>query len=603
MELTRFQEIWVVDFEFQQRAGECPLPICLVAREFHTGRRFRLWADELQGRAVAPYPTGPDCLFVAYFASAEMGCHLALHWPLPARILDLYVEFRGRTNGLPLPCGAGLLGALAWFGLDGIGATEKSDMRDLAIQEGHAAAQWGPERRAAMLDYCESDVTATTRLLRAMIPKLDLPRALLRGRYMAAVACMERTGVPLDGPALATLRANWQGIKAGLVSKVDARYGIFEDLTFKADKFAVYLAGAGIPWPRLESGALDLKGDTFKDMARAYPQLQPLRELRATLSELRLEELAVGKDGRNRAMLSPFRSKTGRNQPSNTRFVFGPATWIRGLIKPGPGRGLAYIDWSQQEFGIAAALSGDSAMQAAYGSGDPYLEFAKQAGAVPLDATKKSHAREREQFKAAVLAVQYSMGPDSLAVRIGQPVARARELLELHRRTYRTYWAWNDRALDQAMLGGRLWTVYGWQVQPGGTPNSRSLRNFPMQANGAELLRLACSLATERGVGVCAPVHDAVLIEAPLTELDATVAATQAAMLDASRAVLSGFELGSDAKVIRAPARYMDERGAETWGAIWRLLGRGPDSPLRSSGTGVSDSVGPECNAVDTPMR
>lgn len=577
MDLTRFREIWVVDFEFQQRAGECPLPICLVAREFHTGRRLRLWADELQSRRIAPYPTGPDCLVAAYFSSAEMGCHLALHWPLPARVLDLYVEFRGRTNGLPLPCGAGLLGALAWFGLDGIGAAEKADLRALAINEGHTAAHWPPERRAAMLAYCETDVTATIRLLQAMAPRLDLPRALLRGRYMATVARMERAGVPLDGPALATLRANWQGIKAGLIGEVDRGYGIFEGSTFKLDRFAAYLTGAGIPWPRLDSGALDLKADTFKDMARAYPQLQPLRELRTTLSELRLEELAVGEDGRNRAMLSPFRSKTGRNQPSNTRFVFGPSTWIRGLIKPGPGRGLAYIDWSQQEFGIAAALSGDSAMQAAYSSGDPYLEFAKQAGAVPLDATKKSHAREREQFKAAVLAVQYSMGPESLAARIGQPVARARELLELHRRTYRAYWAWNDRALDQAMLGGRLWTVYGWQVQPGNTPNARSLRNFPMQANGAELLRLACALATERGVMVCAPVHDAVLIEAPLSELDAAIATTQAAMLEASRAVLSGFELRSDVKSVRFPDRYMDERGAETWATIWRLIGQGPD--------------------------
>ena len=47
------------------------------------------------------------------------------------------------------------------------------------------------------------------------------------------------------------------------------------------------------------------------------------------------------------------------------------------------GYGVAYIDWSQQEFGIAAALSGDLAMQQAYQSGDPYLAFAKQVGAAP----------------------------------------------------------------------------------------------------------------------------------------------------------------------------------------------------------------------------
>jgi len=48
--------------------------------------------------------------------------------------------------------------------------------------------------------------------------------------------------------------------------------------------------------------------------------LAPLRELRSTLSQMRLSDLAVGEDGRNRTLLSAFRARTGRNQPSNTRF-------------------------------------------------------------------------------------------------------------------------------------------------------------------------------------------------------------------------------------------------------------------------------------------
>src|SRR5262249_22155817 len=106
--------------------------------------------------------------------------------------------------------------------------------------------------------------------------------------------------------------------------------------------------------------------------------------------------LAVGDDGRNRTLLSPFPARAGANQPSNSRFIFGPAVWLRSLIKPPPSYAVAYVDWSQQEFGIAAALSGDPAMQAAYNSGDPYLAFAKQVGAVPEDATKASHGPVRE---------------------------------------------------------------------------------------------------------------------------------------------------------------------------------------------------------------
>ena len=38
---------------------------------------------------------------MAYYASAEMGCHLALGWKLPVNILDLFPEFR-RNDGCGL---------------------------------------------------------------------------------------------------------------------------------------------------------------------------------------------------------------------------------------------------------------------------------------------------------------------------------------------------------------------------------------------------------------------------------------------------------------------------------------------------------------------
>ena len=347
---------------------------------------------------------------------------------------------------------------------------------------------------------------------------------------------------------------------------------MFEGTTFKADRFAAFLARQGIPWPLLESGKLDLSDDAFREQARAHPQISPLRELRSALSDLRLNDLAVGCDGRNRTLLSPFRTRSGRNAPSNTKYIFGPSVWLRGLIKPPPGHGVAYIDWAQQEFGIAAALSGDAAMQQAYESGDPYLAFAKQAGEVPPDATKASHAAERELFKACVLGVQYGMEAQSLASRIGQPPIIARDLLRAHRQTYPRFWQWSDAAVDQAMLHGTIHTVFGWPVRVGEQPNPRSLRNFPMQANGAEMLRVACCLATERGIEVCAPVHDAVLICAPIERLDADIAATQSAMSEASRAVLDGFEISTDVKIIKSPDRYSDERGRVMWTRVCDLV-------------------------------
>jgi hypothetical protein len=574
-----FRHVAAADFEFEfgghasaeaaGRSGERPRPVCMATRDLRTGQSWRIWRGGFG--AAAPFPTGADSLFVAFYASAELGCFKALGQPMPANVLDLFTEFRNRTNGLTTPAGSGLVGALTYFGLDNIGATEKDDMRSLILRGG----PWSPEERAAILNYCAGDVAALERLLPAMLPRIDLPRALLRGRYMKAVAAMEWHGVPIDTTKLALLREHWTGIQDELITAVDSDYGVFEGRTFKRDRWEQYLIRHGIPWPRLDSGQLDLADGTFRQMAKAYPRVSPMRELRSALSDLRLNDLAVGSDGRNRTILSAFRARTGRNQPSNTRYIFGPSVWLRSLIKPPPGHGVAYVDWSQQEFGIAAALSGDPAMQAAYNSGDAYLAFAKQARAVPQDATKESHGPTRELFKQCCgLGALFGMEAESLAVRIGRPPIVARDLLQAHRDTYRTFWRWSDAAVDHAMLWGELHTVFGWYIHVDENSNPRSLRNFPMQANGAEMLRLACCLATERGIEVCAPVHDAVLICAPLDRFESDIERMRTAMAEASRIVLAGFELRTDVMRVKYPDRFQDPRGTTMWNRVNELIAK-----------------------------
>ncbi|MHB8955440.1 MAG: DNA polymerase [Pirellulaceae bacterium] len=737
--LRHYRQIWMADFEFRCPPGCVPEPHCLVAREFRSGQLIRLWSDQLTELREPPFPIGPDSLFVAYYASAEFGCFLQLGWPMPARVLDLFCEFRCLTNGLPVPCGNGLLGAMAYYGLGGIAAAEKADMRDLAIRGG----PFLPAEREALLDYCQSDVDSLGRLLPAMLRDIDLPRALLRGRYMTAVASMERTGTPIDVQTLAELRTNWGRLKGRLTREVDRDFGVYvaggryrvntsspfgrevlaiardvgchpyyaaaaakyvhashleavgeiraaemaargktgltvgaiarwenagkdhstwpeldviarelaseypalgigrgydsadgydgtdhaallwdrlrepteklpaqldpeilsetvrqvgdapaelpddAPLSFSTERFTNWLIAAGIPWPRLESGALALDDDSFRQMAKTHPRVAPLRELRHTLGEMRLfEDLAVGPDGRNRCLLSPFRARTSRNQPSNAKFIFGPSCWLRSLIQPAPGRAVGYVDWSQQEHGTAAALSGDEAMQVAYSSGDPYLTFAKQAGAVPADATKASHPAERELFKVCSLAVNYGMGEESLARSIDKPPCMARELLRLHRQTYPAFWRWSESAVSHAMLHGKLWTVLGWRISVGPAANPRSLANFVVQANAADMLRLACCLAVERGIQVCAPVHDALLVEGSIDDIDRVVAETQEAMREASRVVLGGFELRSDAKIVRHPERYSDSRGVGMWETVVGIL---RDLELESEAEGWED--------------
>ena len=162
------KEINLVDTEFNHVPGErLPEVRCLVVKEYRSKQVRRFWQDELYRMPAPPYSIGSDSLFVAFAAQAELSCHLALSWPFPARVLDLWVEFRAWSNGL-LPTGSGdsLLAVLEHFHLSGIDAYEKTEMRSLAMRGGVYTA----DEKTAVLDYCESDVLALEKLLPRLYP-------------------------------------------------------------------------------------------------------------------------------------------------------------------------------------------------------------------------------------------------------------------------------------------------------------------------------------------------------------------------------------------------------------------------------------------------
>jgi hypothetical protein len=279
--------------------------------------------------------------------------------------------------------------------------------------------------------------------------------------------------------------------------------------------------------------------------------------------------------------LSPFRSITGRNQPSNSKFIFGPATWMRGLIQPPPGHAVVYLDWSAQELAIAAALSDDPHMIADYQSGDPYIQFAKRAGLAPPEATKRTHPELRESCKVVCLGVLYGMEVYTLAARLAVSVSEAKAMLEWHHAFYPRFWVWSEGEIAAARLRGFMQAEYGWTFHVSAAAKSRTMSNFPMQANGAEAMRLAAIRATECGLSVAAAVHDAFVLVPRLEHLAKEVAAMCAIMEWAGRAVTGGLTIRVDApdlrrpspsKLVLPPCRYMDPRGAEMWDRVVGLL-------------------------------
>jgi hypothetical protein len=581
-----FREIWVIDFEFYPgpglanggQQGDAVTPLCLVALEMRTGRLVRLWQDQFG--PFPPYKLDADSLIIGYLISAELGCHLALGWGQPACALDPYVEFRHHTNNGKVKSGDrdrgfyGLGGALRHFGDDGVDTAHKKDMRARILQ----GPPFTAEDRAAILDYCEDDVHALARLIPHIVPTIrSLPHALFRGKFQWAVAQQERRGIPVDLSTLARLRQQWTAIKCQLVEEKD-EFGIYEIVNgvphWRKDRFADFLRRNGIAWPKLDSGIYDESDEAFKLMEGQHPQVRELRQLRYTLSKLKINDLQVGRDGRNRALLGAYGTKTARNAPSNSKYIFGPAKWLRFLITPAPGRALVHRDYCQQEVQIAAVLSGDTALLEACASGDVYLGIARQLGLAPQDATAQSHPELRATFKTVVLGIQYGLKARSLAMRTGLTLSEACEILARLRARYHTFETYAQRVLDHAGLKLELGTPFGWFMQCPPGINPRTVRNFPIQSTGAEILHAAAILAERRGIAVVATIHDAMIAESAFADITETSAALDRVMRDAANAVLRGHELRTDEQLVRPGARFHDKNGIEMWSTVSGLLAK-----------------------------
>jgi hypothetical protein len=524
------------------------------------------WLED--GCLICPYDLDDDVLVVFFDAADTLASHLALGWPLPRHTLDLAIEFRLRTNGRLTIWPEGLAGALMAHGLDAAAAPYPSHVRLLA----QAGAPRSADLRGVLMRQCEAATDALRQLLLAMLRRIDLPRALFRGRFAVALARVEHVGVPLDVASLQTLQDNWLLIRQRLIQRVDRDYDVFRAGKFKEDHWGRWLVSRGIPWPRYRDGRFCLGEAVFRRMAALFPELEPIRALRSLLNQLRDFELPVGADGRTRCASRSFATITGRNAPRANESIFLWPGWCRGLIQAPSGRALTYLDFSQQEYLIAGTLSGDDRLIADYAAGDCYLSLGKSLGLIPADGTAETHPEERRLCKTVALAVNYGMRPPGLAKRINRPLTVATDLLRRHAARYPAFWRWSDATVDFARFHGWLRTKYGWNYRVPRDARETTLRNWRVQATGAEVLRAAVCAIDDAGIAIDATVHDAVLIEADATEIDDVAAEAETLMIRASAAVLGEpLRVG---RTILWPGERLLARGkaTRTWEHVWNLL-------------------------------
>jgi DNA polymerase I len=500
-EVIRVREFVFADSEFSHPEGERPgRSHCFVAREEKSRRTIRAVRPGIGCRipkgvveygSEPPWAHGLDDLFCAFSVGAEMGSYFNEGWPYPANIICTFAEMMTYHNIRLCKAGEGskevpgLIDALKYYKLPTIGAETKREMRELAIR--------GPpftyEELVALIDYCEADELACRRLFWAMLKRghIDLIRAPIRGAFMARLARVEWNGISIDPNMRKLVAEHFPAIVPDLLDEANRHYGkqIFIGKTLRPAPTYALIAerdramGRPVQYPiDRKTEKRSLAKEPLKELAQRDDYFEPLRELSKTLAHMKQANLIVGSDNRNRTWQQPFKSKTGRNQPSNSKHIMGFPKPYRCLIQPPQGYALGVIDIASEEFGIGARLSGDAAMQTDYQKEDPYLGFARAA--LGVTAFPEDGGAMRKKCKESVLGGMYGLGVEALAYKHGISVAEARDLQAMVPRIYPVFDAWLKRVLNKARMGRTIYARAGLADRNQGLRRSaRNLSQLP----------------------------------------------------------------------------------------------------------------------------
>jgi DNA polymerase family A len=497
-----------------------------------------------------------------------------LGWRFPIHIYDLHTAYLAASNIL-LPYEPDetrkrprkrLPDACRAYGIQGWEHIEKEVMAK-DIGEG----RWRKYGKKRVLEYCEEDVNKSAELLRRQLrgqsrfPASDVPRVLHWSNYSAkTVALIQARGMPIDMVLWNLVQENKAAVIQYLLREFDPSYGSANpiytpDGEFSYARFEQWLISVGITaWPRLDSGRLDISGDAFRLMS-FIPSIERLHALRDSLGVIVRAKLPIGHDGRNRPTLFPFCTATGRN--AHAKSLFNAHAGMRSFMAFPPDKIGVYLDWRTQEVGIAAARSGDKALMDAYRNGDVYHALAlvcRLTNDYDAKHWKDNNPAVRQRMKSLQLAITYGMSVPSLARGLNRHPLIASTIIQRHRETYSRFWEWRAEMVQTAMLTRKIETVFGWPLRISTSPNKRTLYNFPMQANGAEMLRLAAWRLCEASLIPSMLIHDGILLELDNQE---QIAHAIEIMRGAGRDVCDGFEIDVEVdQMLIGGARYRDKR-------------------------------------------
>ena len=549
-------------------------------------------------------------VWVAFNAQADLTCLLSFNVDISQlKVIDVMVETKmiSLTHEQYFGQKHDLLTTAYRFGIGSVCSRGfKDDTRNIILQN----VSYTPQQWSTIRAYGPVDIEPLPKLLNKVWEVhsnkdscITLEEMIDRGEYVKAVTKLahKTRGFDVDKALLHGIFANRTDFIRQLQIHVNSNYGELyvgkdfnEPMVWSHKAFTALVERRGYEWKATPSGnQLVVSASYFKEKSRQYSELTPLYHTRKTIDAMRSTDLReLERNGCSKPVSLIFNQKTGRNSPKPSQgFLLNLPPWMRSLIKPRRGNLLIGIDWEQQEIAIAAALSGDERYMQAYNAedGDVYLTLAKMAGAVPTDATKSTHSIERQTFKAVQLGLGYGKGLRSLAsdvyaanrdengsflLSLSEAEDKAESILTWHQQTFFEYWDWVNDTVARARIDGYLKSLDGWTYFVDSRVKNTQLLNFPMQANGAAMMRKAVvNAASKDSFDLVCTLHDALYANSTVSNEKQVISEMTTCMNEACQELLGNSVLiRTDVSIYDSETGYQDVRGKEMLGQIKNYL-------------------------------
>jgi DNA polymerase-1 len=317
---------------------------------------------------------------------------------------------------------------------------------------------------------------------------------------------------------------------------------LFEKLRIQED--------AGVKRPKRTKTGWATDAETLASRYGDVPIVQRVLEyrevqkLKSTYVDA-LPKFVNPKTGRVHCSFSQVTAATGRLASSDPNLQNIPVRTERGreLRKAFVARepdelgawALLSADYGQVELRIMAHLSGDELMRKAFEAGH---DIHASTAAVVFDVDERLVTRQmRSRAKAVNFGLLYGMGPARLARETGLTIAEARTFIERYFASFPSVRGWIDRTLEGARETGYVETLFG-RRRPVPEIMSASSRvrssaenaavNTPVQGSAADIIKQAMIDLDRRiadeglACGLLLQVHDELVLEVPVSELERT---------------------------------------------------------------------------------